>query len=193
MDTVRYYLALLLLMTTPGGLLFWFSVHPFIGFWRRLGVRLTLTIHYGLIAVLAAAAFLLRGPLLAVDFGTNRVLIGLAVPVFLVGIVIAFQRRRQLKTKILVGFPEVDPQKYPPKLLTEGIYARIRHPRYVEVELWILAYSLVANNLATYVLFLGSLAWLAIVVGMEEKELRARFGEEYEQYCARVPRFLPKF
>ena len=45
MDRVRYYLALLILALVPPTILFWFSIHPFIRFWRRLGTRLTLVVH----------------------------------------------------------------------------------------------------------------------------------------------------
>jgi protein-S-isoprenylcysteine O-methyltransferase Ste14 len=37
-------------------------------------------------------------------------------------------------------------------------------------------------------------AWLAPVmvsISMEEREMRSRFGAAYEDYCRRVPRFLP--
>lgn len=33
--------------------------------------------------------------------------------------------------------------------------------------------------------------WL--VVGVEEPELRRRFGEDYDAYCERVPRWIPRF
>ena len=29
------------------------------------------------------------------------------------------------------------------------------------------------------------------VIAMEEREMRARFGQSYLDYCRRVPRFLP--
>ncbi len=45
MDKVRFYLALLLLAVVPPSVLYWFSIHPFSRFWRRLGVRLTFAIN----------------------------------------------------------------------------------------------------------------------------------------------------
>jgi protein-S-isoprenylcysteine O-methyltransferase Ste14 len=31
-----------------------------------------------------------------------------------------------------------------------------------------------------------------IIVLLEEKELKERFGRDYEDYCRRVPRYIPK-
>jgi hypothetical protein len=46
MNTFRYVLAMLTLMFMPGAVLFWFLVHPFVRFWRRIGLRRSLAIHY---------------------------------------------------------------------------------------------------------------------------------------------------
>jgi len=80
------------------------------------------------------------------------------------------------------------------KLCTEGPYGWVRHPFYV------------ANLLLDTGLFLmAGLPWLALgyavaifppaygfTVLAEEEALRARFGEAYDAYAARVPRFLPR-
>jgi protein-S-isoprenylcysteine O-methyltransferase Ste14 len=177
----------------PGAFLYWFSVHPFVRFWRRVGARRTLAIHYVLILLLAAAIFMVRRPLLAVDFGTNPVLIAVAVPLFAICVAGRVVLSKQLKNRILAGLPELAPEAYGSRLLTEGVYARVRHPRYAQVVVQMLAFALFTNYLATYVLFLLVAAALFPLTRIEERELRDRFGAEYEAYCARVPRFIPKF
>ena len=193
MDSVRYYIALFLVAVMPGVFLYWFSVHPWVRFWRKVGPYLTTGIHVGLIVVLAAGVILIREPLLSVEFGTNLGLILLAVPVYLLAAVVRFQQSRRLGSRILLGFPELAPATYGSKLVTEGIYSRLRHPRYVQILLALLAYALFCNYLAVYVVLLAGLVWIVLVARVEEKELRDRFGAEYESYCARVPRFVPLY
>ena len=192
MDTFRHVLTLLMLMFMPGAVLFWFLVHPFIRFWRRLGLRLALAIYYTLMAALVAGVFLLRKTLLAVDFGTNPVLIAVAVPMLAASIVLRRKISRHLRFKTLGGLPEMAPDRFPQRLLTEGIYSRIRHPRYVEVLLVMASLALIANNLASYVNWIIGIPSVLLIVRIEERELRDRFGAEYEAYCARVPRFVPR-
>ncbi len=192
MDDFRYYFALILLMVSPGAFLFWLSVHPGIGFWRSMGTRVTYAVHCALMALVAATLFLARKPLLAVQFGTNPLLIALALPIYTVALLIAMQRRQRLGWRVLVGLPEIAPGDHKSELVTGGIYSRLRHPRYAELMLFMTGHALVANYLAVYVILAFSAAALALVVRLEEKELAARFGEEYERYRACVPRFLPR-
>ena len=193
MNDVRYYIALFIVAASPGAFLYWFSIHPFIAFWRRVGPRLTVVIHLTLILVLAIGVFLIREPLLGVEFGAQPVLILLAALTFVPVVVLRVKQARRLGTKVLVGLPELAPENYPTRLITEGIYSRIRHPRYMQILLTFLACALFSNYLAAYVVFLLSVVWILLVVRAEEKELRERFGEEYERYSERVPRFLPRF
>ncbi|MFQ5631170.1 MAG: methyltransferase family protein, partial [bacterium] len=94
---------------------------------------------------------------------------------------------------ILSGLPELSEKRYPGKLLKEGIYGKIRHPRYIEALLGVLGYAFFSNYLATYLVFLFGLPMIYIIVLLEERELHERFGAEYEEYCLSVPRFVPKF
>ena len=192
MTTFRHVLTLLMLMFMPGAVLFWFLVHPFIRFWRRLGLRRALAIYYTLMVAFVAGVFLLRKTLLAVDFGTNPVLIAVAVPMLAASIVLRRKISRHLRFSTLGGLPELAPESHPQPLLTEGIYSRIRHPRYVEALLVMASLALIANNLASYVNWIIGIPGVLLIVRIEEHELRDRFGAEYEAYCARVPRFVPR-
>jgi protein-S-isoprenylcysteine O-methyltransferase Ste14 len=53
--------------------------------------------------------------------------------------------------------------------------------------------ALIANNLASYVNWIVAIPSVLAVVRLEERELRDRFGAEYESYCAPVPRYLPRW
>jgi len=192
MHIFRYILALLVVVCVPPGVALWLVIHPLAGFWRRLGPGWTYAIlsvpTLGGIAVL----FLARRTLLGADLGTNAWLIALAIPCAAIWIVLALRRRRRLTFRILAGWPELS-RDQPGVLLTDGIYATMRHPRYVEVVLGTASYCLIANYLGVYIVLAASMAVLYVVVLLEERELRRRFGDAYDAYARRVPRFIPRY
>ncbi len=192
MDSVRYYLALLTLLGLVPGLLLWFFIHPFAGFWRKFGAVWTYAILLIPVAALMVAVFRSRGILLGKEYGTNYLLIGLGLGCLICAGMIARRRRKHLTARVLAGLPELSSDPKSQKLLTQGIYSRIRHPRYVELMFWVLGYALIANYLTVYIAVLVTLPVLYLIVLLEEKELRDRFGPEYEEYCRRVPRFIPR-
>jgi protein-S-isoprenylcysteine O-methyltransferase Ste14 len=104
-----------------------------------------------------------------------------------------WKRKKYLSMRILAGVPEVeaDPEKRG-QLLREGPYAVIRHPRYAEIVFATFGYAALANYLGCWILAVLTLPVLHLVVLMEERELRDRFGEAYREYAARVPRYLPR-
>ncbi len=192
MDTVRYWIAVIALLGTPPGILMWFLVHPLAPFWRRVGNAVTYTALSIMAAVVMVGVWFVREPLLGKDLGTSY--LTLAAGVVLVGLTawLAIHRKRQLTTRILSGIPEFSADAYPGALLTEGVYGIIRNPRYVEVFLAVLAYALAANYTGPYILALVATPLsLYLVVLMEERELRDRFGSDWDAYAARVPRFIP--
>jgi len=78
------------------------------------------------------------------------------------------------------------------KLITTGVYRRVRHPIYTGMLGMLLATALAASGwsglLAGLIVFwTGTL----IRVRSEERLLRATFGAEYEDYARRVPAVLP--
>ena len=191
MSTARYVVGVVLLISLPPGVLLWFAIHPFVRFWRRLGAKWTYITLTPFVVAWMAIAFVWRDALLGADLGTHLVLLLPTAVCVVMGTLVAVSRRRQLTYKILTGIPELSPQSHPGKLITEGIYAKIRHPRYIEVVLFTAAYAFFANYIGSYVATALSIPALWVVVVIEERELRNRFGTEYEEYCRHVPRFIP--
>jgi protein-S-isoprenylcysteine O-methyltransferase Ste14 len=76
-------------------------------------------------------------------------------------------------------------------LVTGGPYRFTRNPMYVGFTLWYLAATSWAN--ALWPLLLLPLVMLVMqrgVIAREEADLRRRFGRQYEEYGARVRRWL---
>jgi len=83
-------------------------------------------------------------------------------------------------------------QVYAEDLVTGGLFSHCRNPLYVGNLLILAGVGLAANSLLFMAvgmpLFL--FAYCAIVAA-EENFLRQKFGEQFDEYCARVNRFLP--
>lgn len=193
MDMLRYVLAVCIVAGVPPGLGWWFVVHPFVEGWRRVGAGLTLTIVSILLLAGVVGLFQLRDVLVGPDLGLRWPLVGLGLVLVAAAGYIMRQRRKHLTMRILLGLPEVqaDATKRG-RLLTEGPYAIVRHPRYIEFALATFGYAAIANYLGAWIFALLTLPVLHLVVLMEERELTQRFGDEYREYVARVPRYLPK-
>ncbi len=77
------------------------------------------------------------------------------------------------------------------RLATRGPYARIRHPQYVAFVMILLGFLLQWPTLLTLVMFPILVAMYGRLAVTEEREMRARFGAEFDVYAARTPRFVP--
>lgn len=78
-------------------------------------------------------------------------------------------------------------------LAVSGPYARIRHPQYVAFVLILFGFLLQWPTLLTLLMFPVLLMMYARLAISEEAEMRSRFGDDFDRYAARVPRFIPKF
>lgn len=174
-------------------LCYWPLVHGFIRFWRRLGVAASLVILWGGMALLGWGVYLARASLLFGDCGSNPWLFGVGILCLSVSTWLWCLLRRDVTISFLVGVPEIAPKTHPQPLIRTGLYARVRHPRYGQLLLSLLGWALLANYLATYLLFFCWVCGVLALVRLEEQELVARFGAEYEEYQRQVPRFLPKW
>jgi protein-S-isoprenylcysteine O-methyltransferase Ste14 len=74
---------------------------------------------------------------------------------------------------------------------TPMLYARVRHPLYIG---WGLAFWATPTMTAGHLLMASVLsAYMILATFVEERDLIAHFGHEYEHYRHRVPKFLPHF
>ena len=193
MNAVRYYMALILVILLPPVLCFWLLIHPFVRFWRRLGPGWTYGIVCSFMALTMVGLFWIRHALLAVEFGTSYYLTALGLLFLAASAWLGIQILRCMRLLTILGLPELAPEKRPQKLITTGIYATIRHPRYLQIYLSFVGCVLIANYLALYLVVALWLPGIYVIVLLEEKELRDRFGPAYGEYCRRVPRFIPRF
>lgn len=78
----------------------------------------------------------------------------------------------------------------PAALVTSGPYAHSRNPMYVGWSLIFLGLVGLINSLWMAFLFPVALAMTHVVILREERDLVARFGDQYTDYARRVRRYL---
>lgn len=85
------------------------------------------------------------------------------------------------------------PIEPPKKLVIRGLYRYSRNPMYTGVLIVIFGWSILFASaiLAAYAFAVGTCFQLFIII-YEEPHLKKKFGQQYEQYCARVGRWLPR-
>jgi len=77
------------------------------------------------------------------------------------------------------------------ELVTRGPFAIVRHPMYLGLLLTALG-GLLLYQTWTMLVFSLLAPFMLRRAGREERVLAAVFGEQWQDYCSRVPAFLPK-
>lgn len=79
----------------------------------------------------------------------------------------------------------------PEKLVTTGIYQKIRHPQYLGAILSHVGISIMFSSLYSFLVTPVLIIRDFVICKKEDSELAKEFGEEYEDYQERVPLFRP--
>jgi len=81
----------------------------------------------------------------------------------------------------------------PTELVVGGVYRYVRNPMYLALASTVLGQALIlgSRKLLLYVTVMA-LPVSAFVRFQEEPRLASTFGEQYERYCANVPRWVPR-
>lgn len=192
MDQVRYVAALLVLLTVPLALIYWFIVHPLIRFWRWLGPARSYSILLPFMLGVLTVIYWLRSTLLGTDLGMNWLLAIPGLVVIVIGAIVGQQMRKKFSVSKLLGVHEIRDDGRANTLVISGIYARIRHPRYLNILLSLIGVAQVANHVGAYVAVAVFIPGLYAIIALEERELIERFGDQYREYCKTVPRLIPR-
>ncbi|MBP5497184.1 MAG: isoprenylcysteine carboxylmethyltransferase family protein [Bacteroidales bacterium] len=77
-------------------------------------------------------------------------------------------------------------------LMTDGPYRLSRNPMLTGIFVYLIGCCLWLGTWQSVVVFFVFAAIMLVQVRTEEERLHRDFGEEYEKYCDRTGRFLPK-
>jgi protein-S-isoprenylcysteine O-methyltransferase Ste14 len=127
------------------------------------------------------------------DLGMHWILISSAVVLYVPITWLELQYWRHLSIATAAGIQELSPGQRKGKLLRDGIYHVVRHPRYLSAGLGVIANSLFIDYAGVYLMILLLYPVGFAMLKFEERELVDRFGEEYRQYQREVPRILPRW
>ncbi|WP_019910293.1 methyltransferase family protein [Paenibacillus sp. HW567] len=75
-------------------------------------------------------------------------------------------------------------------LVTDGIYKFSRNPAFVGFNLMFIGLFVTYANLFTLIVLVMNLLAFHLLILQEEKHLYSMFGDDYERYARRVPRYF---
>lgn len=169
---------------------YWLLVHPHIEWWRRRRARLALVGPLWLLLWLAAGAITWpwrRVVLYAVPWPWIP-----AVVLIAAGLFVYTRARQDFSTDQVLGRSELEPGKHVQRLNTQGIRARVRHPYYLGHLCELLGWTIGTGLAVLWFMLVFAVITGAFMVRSEERELEARFGEEYRSYRKNVPPIFPR-
>lgn len=184
--TVAWFIALVY-STIP---LFWLVAHNKARHWRRprKAFQVLLPCWLVFITIAGALTWSWRDTVL---FSSPLVVVG-GILLLFVGHSIYVASAKHFSWKQLSGAPEFEAQRSSEqRLVVSGLHAHVRHPIYLAHFLNLLGWMLISGLAAVTALLAFAIITGAVMIRFEEKELLARFGEEYRSYQRRVPAILP--
>lgn len=91
------------------------------------------------------------------------------------------------------GWRELFRARQQERLVTDGLYRFVRHPQYTGLFLGLFGEGVVHwPTIFSVAIFPGIVLAYFLLARSEEKKVIAQFGEEYLEYQAQVPMFIPR-
>ena len=166
--------------------IYWLTLHTPVFFWRRhIRAAFPVAVLAGW-GIIDSLLYRFRLELFRRDGLSWLALVGMVLIAF---DVFAFSTcEAALGGRRIVGHSELAGRR---ELIVRGLYARVRHPRYLGMMSGVFGACLV---IALPPLWAASILWLILAlltIRAEEHELHARLGPAYAAYAERVPALLP--
>lgn len=144
---------------------------------------------YNIISILAVLFIFFIGSTISPEYflpkGQETKSIGLIIATF--GFLLAKLAFKPISFSQFIGIK----QEEEPKLITNGIYARMRHPLYSALILGLVGFVIFNPTYTHLVHAICILIYLFIGIHYEEKRLIDRFGEKYKRYKEETPMLFP--
>ena len=167
--------------------LFWFAIHPFADFWRRMH-RSPYWLLLPIWAVIISALAWVTWPWHSEHLYSLPWMWAPAALLMLFGFRTYTGIRSGFGTRKLSGEAELRPHEHAQELVTTGLHARMRHPIYVAHLLNMAGWTIGSGLVVNFVLLAISVfLTFPLMVWIEEHELEQRFGTSYRQYREKVP------
>lgn len=97
-------------------------------------------------------------------------------------------------TLVADGWRRIHRARREDRLVTEGVYARVRHPQYTGLFLIVFGEGIVHwPTIVSVVAFPIIVIAYTLLARKEERQMLETFGDEYREYQRRVPMFIPRF
>jgi protein-S-isoprenylcysteine O-methyltransferase Ste14 len=158
--------------------------------WRRLG-WLSYILHISLYVVMVTALIRMHGFWSRWAWPWPDAVAWLCVVPFAIALWLLFESYRTIDWRTMHQVRQLVPGQERP-LVRDGILGRMRHPRYVAFLLVAIGNFVMTGYPLLLLCAVITFAGLALVVRIEERELRAFFGEEFEKYRREVGAFWPR-
>ena len=111
----------------------------------------------------------------------------------LVAMVIGYSIVFSGATLVVEGWRQVYRARREGRLVTNGVYARMRHPQYTGLFIIVFGEGIVhwptIISVLSFPVIVGAYTLLA---RKEERQMMAKFGDDYRRYRQQVPMFIPR-